>query len=504
MKNWMKNYLLYIAIVICPTLIGIFYYLNDAIMHDSEQRIKKANWAASIHERSFDQFISETVTSLNILALTAETVIDSPTSIEPLLQRIHWKDTRYGGIYLLKPNGDIISGSNVMLSHDYFRNKEYIKEIIQTKDSIISNHEEKLVSGQRVIGLGRPVFNEEGEVKSIIVAHLRIDYIENIMRLLTPDTRLSVINAYGATIMDINKDKATEFNKDQTLTIPINRISWSIKVELPERDMKLIAKKALQFIVPLFFICHILFLVIQYFLLKRRALQEKKENELQKIELIGTLAASTAHEIRNPLTGIKGLMQLLREKYTDSEDQFYFSVINDEISRINEIVSEFLILGKPSCEKQEIIDLQKIITDIEPLILSEANLNKVEYQCFLLKEPIFIECTVDQLKQVLLNVTKNAFESMQDGGTLTIKIKKLPNNCQISITDTGSGIPDEHIEKIFLPFYTSKDNGTGLGLIVCKRIVESFEGQIFITSKVDKGTRVDIFLPIVRGKQALA
>jgi len=496
MKNWIKHYLLYITIVIFPTVIGIFYYLNDAINQDSEQRTQRAKWAASIHERSFDQFISETVTSLNILTLTAETVINSPKALEPLLQRMHWKDTRYGGIYILKPNGELIIGSNSMLKSDYFKTEEYIQEITSTKDIIISNHLEKLITGQRVIGIGKPVLNKEGRITSIIVAHLRIDYIENIMRLLTPDTRLSVINPYGTVIMDINMNRNAEFDKNKALTIPINRIPWSIKVELPNRDMKEIIKVAIPFIIPLFFICHLLFIVILYFMLKRRALQEKKENELQKIELVGTLAASTAHEIRNPLTGIKGLVQLLSEKYTGSEDQFYFSVINDEISRINEIVSEFLILGKPACEKKEIIDLQKIITNIEPLILSEANLNKVQYNCILPEREIFIECAVDQLKQVLLNVTKNAFEAMKDGGILTIMIKKLPNNCHISITDTGSGIPEEDIEKIFIPFYTSKDDGTGLGLVVCKRIVESFDGQIFITSKIDKGTQVDIFLPI--------
>lgn len=479
-----------------PTLVGSFYYLNDSINRGYKERIEYAEWVASIHERSFDQFISETVTSLNIIALAAETVIDSPTELEPLLQRIHWKDTRYGGIYLLNPKGKIISGSNAMLNDTYFSNEVYIDEIINTKDIIISNHQEKLVSGQRVIAIGRPVLNKEGKLTSLIIAHLRVDYLQNIMRMLTPDAKLFVMNPFGDVIMDINMNGSAQFAKNRSITMPINRLPWSIKVEVPNRDMNEIIKQAIPFIIPLIFICHILFLVIKYIMLKRHALKEKKENELQKIELVGTLAASSAHEIRNPLTGIKGLVQLLNEKYTDSEDQFYFSVINDEISRINEIVSEFLILGKPTIQKTEVVDLRKIVSEIEPLILSEANLNRVQYKFVIPEAPIFIECATDQLKQVLLNLTKNAFEAMQNGGSLTIKLKKLPNNCQITVTDTGSGIPDENMEKIFQPFYTSKDLGTGLGLVVCKRIVESFGGEIFITSKVDKGTQVDIFLPI--------
>lgn len=496
MKSRLKNAIFYISVVIVPTLVGIFYYLNDAIDKDNQQRIEHAKWVASVHERNFDQFISETVTSLNILALTAETVMNSPSKLEPLLQKMHWRDTRYGGIYLLNNDGSLVIGSNTLIQKDYFTKEEYINEITKTKDIIISNHQEKLVTGQRVIGIGKPVLDERGNITAIVVAHIRIDYLQNIMRLLTPDTKLCVINPYGAVVMDINMNGSHKFDKNRSLTMPINRVPWNIKVEIPKRDIFDIVKKAIPLIVPLIFVCHILFLIIKYLMLKQHAKQEKKENELQKIELVGTLAASTAHEIRNPLTGIKGLVQLLSEKYTDSQDQFYFSVINDEISRINEIVSEFLILGKPTAQKMEIIDLRKIVKDIEPIIISEANLNKVLYESFIPDSPIFVECTIDQLKQILLNVTKNAFEAMTNGGKLVIKLKKLPNKCQITITDTGSGIPDENIEKIFQPFYTSKDLGTGLGLVVCKRIVESFKGEIYITSKVGKGTQVDIFFPL--------
>lgn len=495
MKIRYNNSLLYIIVVIIPTLIGVLYYLNDAINRDNQERVEEAKRVASIHERSWDQFISETVASLDILALTAMTVLDSPEKLEPLLQRTHWEDSRYGGLYLLSPDGTVIIDSNAHSINADMSKNEYIKEIIKTKDIVISNHQEKLPNGQKVIGIGKPVLNEQGKLTSIIVAHLRIDYVQNIMRLLTPDTKLSVINPVGEVIMDINMNGSAKFNDDSSVTLPINRLPWSIKVELPQRDTEEIILWALSVIIFFIIICHILFLFIKYLMLKRQALKEKKENELQKLELVGTLAASTAHEIRNPLTGIKGLVQLLSEKHTNTEDQYYFSVINNEISRINEIVGEFLILGKPTAQKTEIIDLRKIITDIEPLIISEANLNNVRYESFIPKTPMYVDCAKDQLKQVLLNITKNAFESMKDG-QLLIKLTELPSKCQIKITDTGTGIADEDIEKIFQPFYTTKDLGTGLGLVVCKRILESFGGEIYITSKINNGTQVDIFLPI--------
>lgn len=495
MKSRKENLLLYLIIVICPIIVGVLYNLNDAINRDYSERKEQAIWTGTIHQRSWDQFIAETVTSLDILSLTAETVIEDPEKIEPLLRSMHYKEPRYGGIYLLDSKGSVLTGSNSLLAERNLSSHEYIKEITKTKDIIISNDFERLKNGQKVIGLGRPVLNENGHIQFIIVAHLRVDYMQNIMRLLTPDTKLAIINSSGSVIMDINMSDSTNLNLKNAITLPIDRLPWSIQVEIPPLDKSHFIKSVLLDLLRFILIFHILFLFIKYLMLKRQALREKKENELQKLELVGTLAASTAHEIRNPLTGIKGLVQLLSEKYTNNEDQYYFSVINDEINRINDIVSEFLILGKPTVQKTEIIDIRKIFKELEPLIISEANLYNIEYGFEVPLTPISVDCTKDQLKQVILNITKNGLESMQSGGYLSIKLFKDEHICHIQITDTGTGIPEDEIDKIFEPFYTSKDFGTGLGLVVCKRILQSFGGEIKISSKVNKGTIVDILLP---------
>lgn len=492
-----ENFLLYVVIVICPILIGILYNLNDAINRDYYDRKEQAIWTGTVHQRTLDQFIAETVTSLDTLSLTAETMMDSPEKLESLLKKMHRKEPRYGGIYLLDAKGNVITGSNAFLANRNLSNEDYVNEIIHTKDIIISNKYEILNNGQKIIGMGKPILNEKGDLLFIIIAHLRVDYMQSIMRMLTPDTKLSVINSVNTVIMDINMNSgSTEFSDKNSVSIPIDRLPWSIKVEIPQRDNRDIVKSILFVLLRFIFIFHILFLFIKYLLLKRQAAIEKKENELQKLELVGTLAASTAHEIRNPLTGIKGLVQLLSEKHTNTQDQYYFSVINDEINRINEIVSEFLILGKPTAQKTEILDIRNILKELEPLIVSEANLNNVKYVFRFPETPMFVDCAKDQIKQVLLNITKNALESMDNGGHLSIKLFKENEKCQIQITDTGIGIPEEATEKIFQPFYTSKDFGTGLGLVVCKRILHSFGGEINISSKTNIGTTVDIFLPI--------
>ena len=228
---------------------------------------------------------------------------------------------------------------------------------------------------------------------------------------------------------------------------------------------------------------------------------EQSQIDAQKVELVGTLAASTAHEIRNPLTGIKGFIQLLQEKYKDSEDQYYFSVIDIEIQRINEIVSEFLVLGKPTAHHHAVNDLNAIILELSPLLGSEANLYNTELDLKLNKEPLYIFCTKDHIKQVLLNLVKNALEAIdKQEGKVTIAVRKFDGNAQIKVTDTGKGMPQEVQSKLFHPFFTMKDTGTGLGLVVCKRIITMYKGTISIKSVPNKGTEVTIMLPLTDPK----
>lgn len=241
---------------------------------------------------------------------------------------------------------------------------------------------------------------------------------------------------------------------------------------------------------------NILFILVQYYLLKRKTQLERAQNEAQKLELIGTLAASTAHEIRNPLTGISGFIQLLQKKYKSEEDQLYFSIIEQEIKRINQIVSEFLVLGKPTAERLEVNSPQDILDEIMPIIYSEGNLYNVEVNVeILVNRPLKVNCTKDHIKQVILNVAKNALESMQEGGRLSIYLEARDHKAVIKVADNGMGISEDMLEHIFLPFVTSKEKGTGLGLVVCKRIMLMYGGSIDIQSEVDKGTEVTIALP---------
>ncbi|SDN99532.1 PAS domain S-box-containing protein [Paenibacillus sp. yr247] len=229
-----------------------------------------------------------------------------------------------------------------------------------------------------------------------------------------------------------------------------------------------------------------------------RSLEEMVQRS-DRLAMIGQIAAGTAHEIRNPLTSIKGFLQVLRRTFEVQgmeKEQSYTVVMLEEIDRINELVNEFLLLSKPKHVSYERIDVTEVLRGILPIINNEAILYNVHLQyeaSYHLPEVI---ADKELLKQVFLNVCKNGIEAMADGGTLTIseKVDTVERNVSIDIHDTGSGIPMFVIDKIFDPFFTTKDTGTGLGLSVCQRIIHDMGGTIRVSSK-GFGTTFTISIP---------
>ncbi|WP_071395519.1 PAS domain-containing sensor histidine kinase [Bacillus tuaregi] len=495
MKNRSIVTLLYIMIVMLPVLSMSFFYSKELKQKDEAERIDHAKWVANIHEEHWNTLISESVTIMDMLSVTAASIQEYPNQLDAILYKANQSDPRYGGIYLLDAMGNVIAGNTLLLSEQNLAAQPYIQEVIASKDTIISDQNEILTNGQNVVGIAKPVLSDNQKLLFIIVAYLKVGYIQNVTEMLTPEDQFFITNSDNKKIMRVIGNESISMT-DKYYSLPIERIPWEIHVVIQEANKQLLRWKMINFALMILVICHIVYLLTYYLLKRRQVIKQKKENDLHKLELVGTFAASIAHEIRNPLTGIKGLVQLLSEKYTSEKDLTYFSVINQEINRINEIVSEFLVLGKPSVIKTESTKINEILTELVPLIDYEAKRYHHECKFLIPDNPIFVHCSKDQMKQVLLNICKNAIESMQTRGQLTINLQLKNNACQLLISDTGMGISAKEMKKIFKPFYTSKETGTGLGLVVCKRIIDSFGGEITFDSKVNKGTTVTISLPV--------
>ncbi len=234
------------------------------------------------------------------------------------------------------------------------------------------------------------------------------------------------------------------------------------------------------------------------------ALKEEVERE-RHLASLGRLAAGVAHEVRNPLSSLKGFAQFLRSKFAPgSEEERYADIMIEEVERLDRVVQELLDFAKPARPDRRASGTNDIIEEALALVTDDALYKNVT----IVREfgeglpPVFVD--PDQIKQALLNVLLNAIEAMPDGGTLTVATgveDGAPADCvTLAVADTGSGIAPGEIEKLYEPFYTTKSGGTGLGLTVVSRVVEQNGGHIGVSSAAGEGTTFSLRLPVAAAR----
>jgi len=236
----------------------------------------------------------------------------------------------------------------------------------------------------------------------------------------------------------------------------------------------------------------------EHFIVVGRGITEKREMEEQlakseKLSVVGQLAAGVAHEIRNPLTSIKGFIQLLEEGILKKE---FFEVISKEFKQVEEIIEEFINLAKPKKIQLKKVNIKTILKEVETLLKPEANLKNVEIFLKDKQNLPQIMCDPNQIKQVFINIIKNSIEAIPANGFVEIQVSIEGKNFLIEIIDNGIGLSEERVQKLGEPFYSNKEKGTGLGLMICFRIVREHNGSIKVKSKENEGTTVEIRLPI--------
>lgn len=224
--------------------------------------------------------------------------------------------------------------------------------------------------------------------------------------------------------------------------------------------------------------------------------QKQTENLLrqsEKLSLIGELAAGIAHEIRNPLTALRGFTQLLQTHPEDSSK--YTDIMLKELDRIHFIANELLLLAKPQGYQLATNDILSLLQDVITLLESQAILANVTISTHWETDIPYLLCEARQLKQVFINIIKNSVEAMPSGGCIHIEVKKLEQHVVIRFSDEGCGIPLSTLEKIGKPFYTTKETGTGLGLMISSKIIREHNGTLQLRSEMNQGTTIEITLP---------
>jgi two-component system sensor histidine kinase HydH len=219
----------------------------------------------------------------------------------------------------------------------------------------------------------------------------------------------------------------------------------------------------------------------------------------QRLASVGRLAAGVAHEIRNPLSSIKGLATYFKERYRENpDDQQIANIVIQEVDRLNRVVGQLLDFARPVKISRKSTPIKTLIEDSLKLVEVQAADKNINIEPHFPAEmhPIFVD--PDRLNQVLLNLYLNAIESMDEGGKLDVWISnsEYQNSIEIRIADNGSGISPGDLAHIFDPYFTTKAAGTGLGLAIVHNIVEAHGGKVKVDSKLGEGAIFTIHLPL--------
>lgn len=233
---------------------------------------------------------------------------------------------------------------------------------------------------------------------------------------------------------------------------------------------------------------------------KRRKQLKKAQEELiqaNKYKVIGELATGIAHEIRNPLGSIQGSLEILRKDYRPEDSKYEFlNILLKEVARLNKVVTDFLNYARPSPPNLIDTEINQLIQETVLILYPQAVKKGVGLETDLEKNLPKIKADPSQLKQAFINLILNSLEAMEDKGAISILTFREKNWLKVRFQDTGKGMSGETKAKIFTPFFSTKEKGTGLGLGIVEKIVQNHKGEIRVESSLGKGTVLTLSFPI--------
>jgi len=226
--------------------------------------------------------------------------------------------------------------------------------------------------------------------------------------------------------------------------------------------------------------------------------EERHRRDMQRREefaRLGEMGAVMAHEIRNPLAGIKGFAQLVESADDLEQARLHATKIVAQSLRMEALVNDLLVFAREDRQERFPTDLEGLVRDCVTMIQMEADSGKIQV-VYTPQTTAQVMADSDRIHQMLLNLLKNGLQAMPDGGELRVELDKTRSRAVIIVRDTGIGIPPESISRIFEPFWTSKATGTGLGLALCRKVVQEHGGSLTVESAVGSGTAFTVALPL--------
>jgi signal transduction histidine kinase len=228
---------------------------------------------------------------------------------------------------------------------------------------------------------------------------------------------------------------------------------------------------------------------------------ERKLAQAERLSMVGQMVTSIAHEIKNPLGSIKGAVQIIKDAHTPEKDKWEFaSIIEKEVDRLDSVVRDYLTYARPAPTQMADVNLCDVFAAVTRQMQYECEQNHISIIVKSTENPI-VNGNRDRLHQLFLNILLNSVQAMPNDGQITISCDRVDGGrLRLTVSDTGVGIPGENLKKIFDPFFSSKGQGTGLGLATAKTIVDEHGGKIAVKSAVGKGTTIFMEFPEAGGK----
>lgn len=401
----------------------------------------------------------------------------------------------------------IVTNFKSCLSSDSFSSNK-IEEVYEERRIILGSGEERIIEvairRDIIPNLNMSIFRDVTEQKNI---ELILRDSEHKFRKLYDNAinGFIIIDDYG-NIVDLNPESKRIFGLESEIILPLKLQNFAFmdEDEREERwgaflknvnltDHFTVNNRIIEYTLSknIYRYHH---LVILQDVTERKEMEEKLRKS-DTLTIVGELAAGIAHEIRNPMTALKGFIHLLQGNVKE-DFSMYFEVITSELKRIESIITEFLVLAKPQAIQYQRRDLNKILQETIDLLTPQAALENIQFEMKVEGESTEIHCEANQLKQVFINIIKNGIEVMPKGGIIHTSIVHHEKDIvEISFKDQGCGISEDKIKRLGEPFYTTKERGTGLGLMVSYKIIAEHKGKIEVSSEEGKGTTFHIYLP---------
>ncbi|WP_251554197.1 ATP-binding protein [Neobacillus muris] len=323
----------------------------------------------------------------------------------------------------------------------------------------------------------------------VLASYVIFDVVDNLVKYLGSDRQFASGNIVELLFLFISP---IFVNKKYFWTVTFCIVGKYLFLGIILNDPNVLSPIA---IIVILLVLAYIFLTRFYSYINSLTLVHEELRHKEKLAVMGQMAMAIGHEIRNPISSLKGFLQLQQENHPNTNE--YYPIMIQEIDRINNIVNDLMYIGKPRKIKFEKASIKEIIGYTVALTNQQAINQGIIIETEFKEAIPMIDCDESQLKQVLINLIKNAIEAMPDGGTIKIRAMIISSSeLQITINDEGYGISNEALTNLGEPFYSTKKEGTGLGLMVTNQIIKEHRGEITFKSNLGIGTMVTIILPI--------